>query len=183
MHAAGGHWAMLADFYQQYAQALRERYRCDFAHLQSRFLEFINSSAGTVFLRGDGQRRPPLQHGVVDEYQDTKPVQERIHLALAQLAPHNITVVGDDDQALYRFRGGNVSCMVNFDKACASAFHLQPTKIQLDQNYRSHPAIVRFFSDYITSFPEITPVALRAPPKLPAPPASSIPAFYPTVPS
>jgi len=181
MHAAGGHWAMLADFYQQYAQALRERYRCDFAHLQSRFLEFINSSAGTVFLRGDGQRRPPLQHVLVDEYQDTNPVQERIYLALAQLAPHNITVVGDDDQALYRFRGGNVSCMVNFDKACASAFHLQPTKIQLDQNYRSHPAIVRFFSDYITSFPEMTTVGVRAPGKLPVAAASSITGLYPAV--
>ncbi len=172
---------MLADFYQQYAQALRERYRCDFAHLQSRFLEFINSSAGTVFLRGDGQRRPPLQHVLVDEYQDTNPVQERIYLALAQLAPHNITVVGDDDQALYRFRGGNVSCMVNFDKACASAFHLQPTKIQLDQNYRSHPAIVRFFSDYITSFPEMTTVGVRAPGKLPVAAASSITGLYPAV--
>src|SRR5260370_6313458 len=181
MHAAGGHWAMLADFYQQYAQALRERYRCDFAHLQSRFLEFINSSAGTVFLRGDGQRRPPLQHVLVDEYQDTNPVQERIYLSLAQLAPHNITVVGDDDQALYRFRGGNVSYMVHFDNACASAFHLQPTKIQLDQNYRSHPAIVRFFSDYITSFPEMTTVGVRAPGKLPVAAESSITGLYPAV--
>ncbi|OLD63968.1 MAG: hypothetical protein AUF65_00745, partial [Chloroflexi bacterium 13_1_20CM_50_12] len=181
MHAAGAHWAILADFYEQYAQALRQRYRCDFAHLQSRFLEFINSSAGGVFLRGDGQRRPPLQHVLVDEYQDTNPIQERIYLALAQLAPHNIAVVGDDDQALYRFRGGNVSCMVNFDKACATAFHLQPEKIQLDQNYRSHSAIVRFFSGYITSFPEMIAVGVRAPGKLPVTAASPITGLYPAV--
>src|SRR5260370_8217922 len=131
MHAASGHWAMLADFYQQYAQALRERYRCDFAHLQSRFLEFINSSAGTVFLRGDGQRRPPLQHVLVDEYQDTNPIQERIYLALAQPTPHNIAVVGDDDQALYRFRGGNIPRMVNFGNALAPPLPLHTTKIQL----------------------------------------------------
>lgn len=181
MHAAGGHWAILADFYRQYAQALRERYRCDFAHLQSRFLEFINSSVSAVFLRGDGQRRPPLQHVLVDEYQDTNPIQERIYLALAQPAPHNIVVVGDDDQALYRFRGGNVSCMVNFDRACATAFHSQPRKIQLEQNYRSHPEIVRFFSDYITSFPEMMAVGVRAPGKLPVTAASSISGSYPAV--
>lgn len=179
--AAAGHWAILADFYQQYAQALRERFRCDFAHLQSRFLEFINSSAGTVFLRGDGQRRPPLQYVLVDEYQDTNPIQERIYLALAQLAPHNIAVVGDDDQALYRFRGGNVSCMVNFDQACATAFQVQPTKIQLDQNYRSHPTIVQFFSSYIISFPEMTAAGVRAPGKLPVMAASPITGSYPAV--
>src|SRR6266571_4179955 len=135
MRSTGGHWTILADFYQQYAQALRERFRCDFAHLQSRFLEFLTSSAGAVFLKGDGNDRPPLQYVLVDEYQDTNPIQERIYLALAHLAPHNITVVGDDDQALYRFRGGNVACMVNFDKACTVAFNMQPRKIQLDQNY------------------------------------------------
>jgi DNA helicase-2/ATP-dependent DNA helicase PcrA len=181
MQAADGHWAILAGFYQQYAQALRERFRCDFAHLQSRFLEFINSSAGTIFLRGDGQRRPSLQYVLVDEYQDTNPIQERIYLALAQLVPHNIAVVGDDDQALYRFRGGNVSCMVNFDQACATAFQVQPTKIQLDQNYRSHPAIVQFFSSYITSFPEMTVVGVRAPGKLPVTAASPITGSYPAV--
>ena len=181
MRFTGGHWANLANFYSQYAQALRERFRCDFAHLQSRFLEFLTSSAGSVFLKGDGNDRPPLQYILVDEYQDTNPIQERIYLALAHLAPHNITVVGDDDQALYRFRGGNVACMVNFDKACTVAFNRQPRKIQLDQNYRSHPDIVQFFSDYITSFPEMTTVGVRAPGKLPVMAASSIGGSYPAV--
>ncbi len=180
MRSTGGHWTILADFYQQYAQALRERYRCDFAHLQSRFLEFITSSAGTNFQLGD-ERHSPLLHILVDEYQDTNPIQERIYLALARLAPHNITVVGDDDQALYRFRGGNVACMVNFDKACATVFNSQPKKIQLEQNYRSHSEIVRFFSRYITSFPEMTSAGVRAPGKLPVTAASSISGSYPAV--
>ena len=151
MRNAGGHWKTLAEFYRQYSQALKNNYRCDFAHLQARFLEFLESPASQQFLQGDGQN-PPLKYVLVDEYQDTNPIQERIYLALAAQAPYNITVVGDDDQALYRFRGGNVTCMVNFDKACQSVFSQTPHQLQLEKNYRSHPDIVNFFNQYITSF-------------------------------
>ncbi len=70
MLSAGGHWATLAKFYQQYAQALKENYRCDFAHLQASFLEFITSPVGQQFLQGSDQN-PPLLYVLVDEYQDT----------------------------------------------------------------------------------------------------------------
>lgn len=181
MSNAGGHWATLAELYQQYTQALQDNYRCDFAHLQARFLDFLNSQASQQFLEGDGQNQPPLLYVLVDEYQDTNLIQERIYLALAHQTPHNITVVGDDDQALYRFRGGNVTCMVNFDKACIAEFCQSPKQIQLDKNYRSHPDIVEFFNQYITSFPEMTAPGVRAPGKNPVTPASSIMGAYPAV--
>lgn len=180
MTAAGGYWASLSKYYQQYAEALDKNYRCDFAHLQTRFLEFLGTTTGQQFLEGDNQN-PPLQYVLVDEYQDTNPIQERIYLALAGQKPHNITVVGDDDQALYRFRGGTVTCMVNFDRACKSVFNRSPYQIQLDNNYRSHPDIVDFFNDYITSFPEMTASGVRAPGKNPVISASSISGNYPAV--
>ena len=71
--------------------------------------------------------------------------------------------------------------MVNFDKACNTTFSTHPQKIQLDLNYRSHPAIVKFFSDYITSFPEMALTGVRAPGKLPVTVASSITGSYPAV--
>lgn len=180
MAAAGEHWASLAKYYQQYAQALDKNYRCDFAHLQTRFLDFLTTTAGQQFLKGDNQNRP-LQYVLVDEYQDTNPIQERIYLALAGHKPHNITVVGDDDQALYRFRGGTVTCMVNFDRACQAKFNQSPHQIQLDNNYRSHPDIVNFFNNYITSFSEMTASGVRAPGKNPVISASSINGDYPAV--
>lgn len=181
MMLAGGHWATLAELYQQYTEALEKNYRCDFAHLQACFLEFLTSPSSKRFLEGDGQNQPPLMHVLVDEYQDTNPIQERIYLALANKTPHSITVVGDDDQALYRFRGGNVSCMVNFDKACMVALSESPQKIQLDQNYRSHSSIVKFFNSYITSFPEMIAPGVRAPGKNPVTAASTISGSYPAV--
>lgn len=174
----GGHWAKLAEFYQQYTEALQKNYRSDFAHLQACFLEFLTSPSGKRLLDGDGQNQPPLMHVLVDEYQDTNPIQERIYLALSNKTAHSITVVGDDDQALYRFRGGNVSCMVNFDNACMTVLAQSPQKIQLDKNYRSHSSIVEFFNNYITSFPEMTASGVRAPGKNPIKAASTISGSY-----
>lgn len=165
MAQTGEHWATLAEFYQQYEQTLRSQYRCDFAHLQARFLRFLTQPVSRRFLLGDEDAHPSLAYILVDEYQDTNPIQERIYLALAQHHNHNITVVGDDDQALYRFRGGTVACMVNFDQACQHAFGTSPTRIQLDKNYRSHNQIVEFFNEYINSFEEMKVTGVRAPNK------------------
>ncbi len=180
MHAAGGHWATLAGFYEQYQGALAAHYRCDFAHVQRQFLEFLDTPAGGQFLGGD-DRRPPLTHVLVDEYQDTNPIQERIYLRLASQAPHNLCVVGDDDQALYRFRGGTVACMVSFGDACLGVYGVPATAVQLLKNYRSHAGIVGFFNDYIASIPEMTKPGARAPGKLPVDAESSIGGPYPAV--
>jgi len=181
MVANGGSWAQLAQYYLQYEQTLRERYRCDFAHLQARFRAFLNSPASQRFLLGDGQNNLPLTQVLVDEYQDTNPIQERIYLALAQAEPHNLTVVGDDDQALYRFRGGTVTCMVNFDRACQAAYMQMPLQTQLRENYRSHPAIVSFFNNHIQSFPLMNTPGVRAAGKQPMLARSSVEGSYPAV--
>jgi DNA helicase II / ATP-dependent DNA helicase PcrA len=181
MFLAGDHWETLANFYEQYVKSLKDNYRCDFAHLQSCFLRFLTSSSSQHFLQGDAGNQSPLLHILVDEYQDTNPIQESIYLSLANQSPYNLTVVGDDDQALYRFRGGNVACMVNFDQACSVSFGKSPKQIQLDKNYRSHVAIVDFFNKYITSFSEMTTVGVRAPGKKPTAAASSIIGSYSAV--
>ena len=181
LSAAEPQWAQLVMYYRQYRQELESRYRCDYAHLLVRFTEFLDSPHGQRFLDGDGDTQPPLRYVMVDEYQDTNPIQERIYLALAANEQHNLTVVGDDDQALYRFRGGTVACMVSFDQACLAAWKVTPAKIQLTANYRSHPQIVDFFNTYIASFPEMQAPGVRAPGKQPVIPASDIKGDYPAV--
>ena len=87
--------------------------------LQLRFLEFLHTPVGRQFRDGDASADAPgIRWVLVDEYQDTNLIQEEIYLTLANHAPFNIVVVGDDDQAMYRFRGGSVECMVTFDEAC-----------------------------------------------------------------
>jgi len=70
----------------------------DFSLLQRAAFDQINS------WKGAGEK---FQHVIVDEYQDTNSIQEKIYFTLAK-GHKNICVVGDDDQALYRFRGATV---------------------------------------------------------------------------
>lgn len=104
---------------------------------------------------------------LVDEYQDTNPIQESIYLRLTDGAPHNITVVGDDDQALYRFRGGTVECMVGFPAACQASWGVVPTIKYLSDNHRSDNDIVQWCNAYIASFPQMAAPNVRIPGKPP----------------
>ena len=93
--------------------------------------------------------RESIRYIMVDEYQDTNSIQEKVLLALA--APrNNICVVGDDDQSLYRFRGATVRNILEFEKnfnpgACR--------RIELVTNYRSHPGIIDFCNAWMASMP------------------------------
>lgn len=162
----------LADAYTHYQQLLRDTAKCDFAQLQLRFLEFLETEAGGRFLHGDEDREiPPLRRVLVDEYQDVNPLQQAIYFALARHSSDSeITVVGDDDQALYRFRGATVDCFIEFPERIADVLHLRPTDvptIQLRHNYRSHPDIVAWCTQHIGDHPVMNEPGARAPGKEP----------------
>lgn len=124
----------------------------DFARVQSRFLAFLTSDRAKAFLQGDPARQlPGIKQVIVDEYQDTNPIQESIYFALAQ-ASGNLIVVGDDDQALYRFRGASVDAMVSFkDRASQALKGAKVRVVNLDENRRSHPDIVASVNHFVAS--------------------------------
>jgi DNA helicase-2/ATP-dependent DNA helicase PcrA len=166
MIAKGGPWKRLAAAYMQYETSLDQNFRVDFAHMQSKFLSFLDSQLGERFLNGTGQAfEPGLKHVLVDEYQDTNPIQEAIYFKLAGPPPHNLVVVGDDDQALYRFRGGTVESLINFDRTCKLLWNLGLKPTPLVENYRSHPAIVDWCNNYIDSFDLMKSPGARVPGK------------------
>jgi DNA helicase-2/ATP-dependent DNA helicase PcrA len=88
-----------------------------------------------------------FKHIIIDEYQDTNSIQEKIFFGLA--GHKNICVVGDDDQALYRFRGATVENLVEFETRCLTFLGKKPRRIDLDINYRSRKKIVDFYTHFI----------------------------------
>ena len=156
----------LARIYKQYRQGLRQGYRSDLSVLQEYFLLFLGSAHGEQFLGGDkGRDIAPIEYLLVDEFQDTNPIQEDIYFFIAKAIGNNITVVGDDDQALYRFRGGTVDSLVSFGDRCKREFRVEPKTVNLNENLRSHPGIVDWINGYISSERAMKQKGARAPGK------------------
>ncbi|HWS83380.1 MAG TPA: ATP-dependent DNA helicase [Ktedonobacteraceae bacterium] len=131
----------LTHAYKSYQMILAKTNRIDFAHLQKCAYNLLE--------------RPDTRHSItkgiryvlVDEYQDTNYIQERILTLLASATDdRNICVVGDEDQALYRFRGATVRNILEF----ADTFP-QCKTVHLITNYRSHPGIINVCNRWITS--------------------------------
>ena len=119
---------------------LRERNLVDFAHLQVWTDELLQDDR---IARGISVC---VRHLMCDEYRDTSHVQERVLLRLAG-AHGNLCVVDDDDQSLDRYRGASmVENILHFPA------HLPDSHtVALIINYRSHPAIVRFYDEWMAT--------------------------------
>jgi superfamily I DNA/RNA helicase len=133
----------MVELYHHYRNGLKEEFsgKTDFALLQSDVLGILRSrpQSGHVF-----------RHVIVDEYQDTNAVQETLYFLLA--AGHrNICVVGDDDQALYRFRGATVENLVEFADRCETNLGQRPTRVNLQINYRSRKPIVDCYTRFMVN--------------------------------
>ena len=179
MKKAGGGWETLIKAYDEYKEKLFSNFRCDFPHILEKFLGFLKSTESELFIDGNGtDQYPGVRYVLVDEYQDTNPIQEEIYLRLADKNT-NLSVVGDDDQALYRFRGGTVECMVNFGNTCKTRWpSCSVEKVFLSTNYRSNNGIIKFYDSYIKSFAEMNKPNARVSGKPPLTSGSSIGGDY-----
>jgi DNA helicase-2/ATP-dependent DNA helicase PcrA len=80
--------------------------------------------------------RQRFTHVLIDEFQDTNAVQNALATLLAD-QHRNIVVVGDSDQSVYRFRGADITNILEFEQAFPDA-----TVVTLDQNFRSTQTIL-----------------------------------------
>ncbi|MDE6976902.1 MAG: UvrD-helicase domain-containing protein [Lachnospiraceae bacterium] len=127
LNAMGDYHAQkIAQLYQEYQNALRKNNAVDFDDLIMLTVELFRSRPEV--LEGYQNR---FRYIMVDEYQDTNTAQFELIRLLAD-ASHNLCVVGDDDQSIYKFRGANIRNILDFEKVYPEA-----VVIRLEQNYRS----------------------------------------------
>ena len=120
-----------ADVYREYQGRLLKAGAMDFDDLLMKTVDLFRTQPDV--LRSYQER---FRHILIDEYQDTNIAQNELAVLLASESGE-ITVVGDHDQSIYRFRGADVRNINQFEDAFPNL-----TTIVLDQNYRSTQAIL-----------------------------------------
>ena len=131
----------------------KEQYRVlDFDDLLVLWLRLLEESPGTLELLRDRFR-----HLLVDEYQDTNPLQSRILDRLAE-DHRNLFVVGDDSQSIYSFRGAEIDNILTFQDRYPGA-----RLFRLEKNYRSTPNILNLANRIILHNQRQIPKTLYSP--------------------
>ena len=118
--------AKLAQIYAAYQKRLRESNAVDFDDIIMLTVQLFRECPDVL---EKYQRR--CRYLLVDEYQDTNPAQYELIRLLSE-SHHNLCVVGDDDQSIYKFRGATIENILSFDEQFPDA-----KVIRLEQNYRS----------------------------------------------
>ena len=116
----------MAQAYLEYQKELKKNNALDFDDLLVKTVELFQSCPDAL---ESYQER--FRYIMVDEYQDTNTVQFKLISILAKKY-HNLCVVGDDDQSIYKFRGANIKNILDFEEVFPDA-----KVVKLEQNYRS----------------------------------------------
>ena len=136
-----------AAVYKEYQKRLHQNNALDFDDLICKTVELfqLNKEALRYY-----QNR--FRYIMVDEYQDTNTAQFKLVSLLANGVneygerEHNLCVVGDDDQSIYKFRGANIYNILNFEQE-----YQNTTVIKLEQNYRSTKKILAAANEVIAN--------------------------------
>ncbi len=138
-----------AEVQPRYEQALRAQRSVDFDDLISLPVKLLRKDAA---LGKKYARR--FRHVLVDEYQDTNVAQLEL-LKLLAGGDRNVCAVGDDDQAIYGWRGAEVRNILRFEKHFPGA-----REVRLEQNYRSTGNILACANAVIAKNPDRRPKTL-----------------------
>ena len=130
----------IADIYELYQKRLKENNAIDFDDIINYTIEILQDNEDIREYYCD-----KFKYVLVDEYQDTNKSQFTLVTILASKYK-NITVVGDNDQGIYSFRGADISNILNFEK------DFPGTKIiKLEQNYRCTGNILKAANSVISN--------------------------------
>jgi DNA helicase-2/ATP-dependent DNA helicase PcrA len=121
----------IARIYREYQELLRREGLIDFEDQVTLVVDLFRSRPSVL-----EEWRGRYRHILVDEFQDTNTIQFEL-LKMLAAGHRNLTVVGDDDQSIFRFRGASLSNILSFEQVYPEA-----KRVVLTRNYRSTQAIL-----------------------------------------
>lgn len=121
----------IAEVYRVYEERLKKNNAVDFDDIINLTVELFEKNDDVL-----DYYQERFKYIMVDEYQDTNTAQFKLVSLLARKY-HNLCVVGDDDQSIYKFRGANIRNILNFKE-----YFPEAEIIKLEQNYRSKSNIL-----------------------------------------
>ncbi len=130
------------DIFEEYEEIKKKHNLVDFNSLLLRMIEELENGIEN-----------PFKEVLVDEYQDTNPLQNRLIEALKQ---NSLFCVGDYDQSIYAFNGADINIISTFDKRYEDA-----RIFTLKKNYRSYGEILDVANKVIKNNPRIYPKSLE----------------------
>lgn len=139
----------IAKIYDAYAKRCFKNGAMDFDDLLLKMYELLNTFPEVLH-----KFQHKFKYVLIDEYQDTNPVQYQITKLLAA-AHENICVVGDDAQSIYSFRGATIENILQFQKDYDDV-----KVVKLEQNYRSTKSILNVANAVINNNKGQIPKAL-----------------------
>ena len=128
--------------FDEYEEVKRSHGLVDFNSLLIRMIEELKSGIDV-----------PFKEVLVDEYQDTNPLQNEL---IENIKQTSLFCVGDYDQSIYAFNGADISIISTFDERYPSAF-----VFTLKKNYRSYGEILEIANKVIANNPRIYPKSLE----------------------
>ncbi len=132
-----------ADFcnsYASYLNLLNVEHKIDFPGLQSNVLKLLQDNPNVL-----KDVRDRFKFILVDEYQDTNPIQDEFFELISD-PNQNICVVGDEDQSIYGFRGADPWNFLRFKEK------YECNDVTLAKNFRSTSNIVNLFDDFMENY-------------------------------
>ena len=128
----------VAEIYHEYQQRLKENNALDFDDIINYTIKLLKNNPDIC-----EEYAKKFRYILVDEYQDTNMSQFEL-IRLLSYIHNNVTVVGDNDQGIYSFRGAEISNILEFEKDYNGA-----KIVKLEQNYRSTKNILQVANDII----------------------------------
>ena len=127
-----------AQVYREYDRRLAESNGLDFDDLISRAIQLLDRDE-----EARARYQTKFKYILVDEYQDVNYAQYRLVATLAK-EHGNVTVVGDDDQSIYSWRGSDYRMILRFEEDFPGA-----TVFKLEENYRSTQTILEAANELV----------------------------------